>query len=56
MEAALISRPGDGVGDSHPLVRVRAAPHVVVRLVDVARVGDFVVLSAVSSGCVVTEK
>ena len=40
MEAVLVSRPGDGVGDSLPLVRVGAAPHVVANFWYVARVGD----------------
>ena len=44
MEAVLVGRPGDGVGDSLPLVRVGAAPHVVARLGDVAGVGDAVLL------------
>ena len=40
MEAVLVSRPGDSVGDTLPLVRVGAAPHVVARFWGVARVGD----------------
>ena len=56
VEAVLVSRPGDGVGDSLPRVRVGAAPHVVARLGDVARVGDAIFLSADSIGCLVTEK
>ena len=43
MEAVLIGRPGDGVGDSLPLVRVGAAPHVVARLGNVAGVGNAVI-------------
>ena len=51
VEAVLIGRPGDGVGDALPLVRVGAAPHVVARFRDVARVGDAILIGfdAVSS-------
>ena len=42
LEAVLVSRPGDRVGDSLPSVRVRAAPHVVTSLRGVARVRDTV--------------
>ena len=42
VEAVLVSRPGDSVGDSLPSVRVRAAPHVVASLRGVARVRDAV--------------
>ena len=38
VEAVLVSRPGDGVGDSLPLVRVGAAHDVVARFGQVARV------------------
>ena len=56
MEAVLIGRPGDGVGDSLPLVRVGAAPHVVARLWDVAGVGNAVFLSLDTVGCLVPGK
>ena len=42
MEAVLVSRPGDGVGDSLPLVRVGAAPHVVTRFRNIPGIGDAV--------------
>ena len=45
MITVLIGRPGDGVGDALPGVRVGAAPHVVSRLGHVAGIGDAVLLS-----------
>ena len=45
MIAVLVSRPFHGVGDSLPVVRVGAAPHVVASVRLVARVGDAVLLS-----------
>ena len=38
VEAVLVRSPVDGVGDSLPSVRVRAAPHVVTRLRGIAGV------------------
>ena len=46
VEAVLVGRPGDCVGDSLPLVRVGAAPHVVARLRNIARVGDALLTGA----------
>ena len=56
MEAVLVSRPGDSVGDTLPLVRVGAAPHIVARFWDVARVGDAVLLSLNAIGGFVPDK
>ena len=42
VEAVLVGRPGDGVGDALPLVGEGAALHVVARLRLQTRVGDAV--------------
>ena len=55
MEAVLVSRPGDGVGDSLPLVRVGAAPHVAASLGIVTRVGDAILLDFDSVACFIPE-
>ena len=56
VEAILVGRPGDRVGDALPFVRVRAAPHVVARLGDVAGVGDAVLAHFDAVGCLVSVK
>ena len=56
MEAVLVGRPGDGVGDAFPLVRVGTAPHVVARLGHVARVGDAVLTGSDAVGGLITKK
>ena len=53
VEAVLVGRPGDGVGDSFPGVGVGAAPHVVASLGNVARVRDAVLIGLNSICCLV---
>ena len=40
MEAILVGRPVHGVGDALPGVRIRASPHVVASVGNVARIRD----------------